>query len=222
MDKNVRISKEEREKLVRGEQPDFPKYTSQLLNLANQNAQSTRPRVVGKVNDMIDEFEKEYPNGTYEDWVVFYEQEYDGNERIDQGAEKLYLMIQKMKEALETIDKEMAHRYIEELVLYKSYMDNDIVEVCLKKLSSVYNTEYEIAHKQQVDGFISGHPIRIVSLRDATDTESSRKNNYSTVYYTINKSNDSIEIDSHELSESLGVSVTGNGLSKRLDEYAIE
>jgi hypothetical protein len=34
---------------------DFPKYTTQLLNLANQNAQGTRPRVVGQVSELVGE-----------------------------------------------------------------------------------------------------------------------------------------------------------------------
>jgi hypothetical protein len=33
--------------------PEFPKYTTQLINLANKNAQGTRPRVVGKVTELI-------------------------------------------------------------------------------------------------------------------------------------------------------------------------
>ncbi len=31
-----------------GATPAFPRYTTQLINLANQNAQGTRPKVVGQ------------------------------------------------------------------------------------------------------------------------------------------------------------------------------
>ena len=34
----------------------FPKYTTQLMNLANQNAQGTRPSVVGQMSELIQEF----------------------------------------------------------------------------------------------------------------------------------------------------------------------
>lgn len=34
----------------------FPKYTSQLINWANQNAQGTRPRVVGQMSELFPEF----------------------------------------------------------------------------------------------------------------------------------------------------------------------
>ena len=34
---------------VVGSTPEFPKYTTQIMNLANQNAQGTRPRVAGQM-----------------------------------------------------------------------------------------------------------------------------------------------------------------------------
>jgi hypothetical protein len=39
----ITISNEELRAILSGEPPEFPKYTRQLINLANQNAQGTRP-----------------------------------------------------------------------------------------------------------------------------------------------------------------------------------
>jgi hypothetical protein len=33
--------------------PSFPKYTTKLMNLANQNAQGTRPQIVGQMSELI-------------------------------------------------------------------------------------------------------------------------------------------------------------------------
>ena len=41
---------------VVGKIAEFPKYTTQLINLANQNAGGTRPRVVGQMSELIKEF----------------------------------------------------------------------------------------------------------------------------------------------------------------------
>ena len=51
----MRIKNEELVRELVGEIKDFPRYTTQLLNLANQNAQGTRPRVVGRlwVEDLV-------------------------------------------------------------------------------------------------------------------------------------------------------------------------
>jgi len=60
MSKKVKIKYDEIKDTEIGEVPNFPKYTTQLLNLANQNSQGTRPRVVGKMTDLIQEFEGGY------------------------------------------------------------------------------------------------------------------------------------------------------------------
>lgn len=44
----IKIKNEELIRDLIGEIKDFPRYTTQLMNLANQNAQGTRPRVVGQ------------------------------------------------------------------------------------------------------------------------------------------------------------------------------
>ena len=43
----VKLTFEEIKKYLNAPIYDFPKYSTQLLNLANQNAQATRPKVVG-------------------------------------------------------------------------------------------------------------------------------------------------------------------------------
>ena len=53
---------------VVGKVVEFPKYTTQIINLANQNAQGTRPKVVGQMSELI----KQFPEQSYEDWVRWY------------------------------------------------------------------------------------------------------------------------------------------------------
>ena len=53
-----KLKNEEIVKELVGEQIHFPKYTTQIINLANQNAQGTRPRVVGQMSELIKQFTK--------------------------------------------------------------------------------------------------------------------------------------------------------------------
>lgn len=46
----------------------FPKYTSQLINWANQNAQGTRPVVVGQMSELFPEFMSSGEEITIENW----------------------------------------------------------------------------------------------------------------------------------------------------------
>ena len=50
----------------------FPKYTSQLINWANQNAQGTRPRVVGQMSELFPEFVNSTHHVAIEYWKRFY------------------------------------------------------------------------------------------------------------------------------------------------------
>lgn len=47
---------------------EFPKYTSQLINWANQNAQGTRPVVVGQMSELFPEFVTSGEEVTIENW----------------------------------------------------------------------------------------------------------------------------------------------------------
>ncbi|MGM0545952.1 MAG: MjaI family restriction endonuclease [Bacteroidota bacterium] len=53
-----KIKNSDLKKATVSDAPEFPKYTTQLLNLANQNSQATRPRNVGQMTDLIKEFER--------------------------------------------------------------------------------------------------------------------------------------------------------------------
>ena len=51
------ISNGEVENLSNAPSYTFPKYTTQIINLVNGNAQGTRPDVVGQMSDLIQEFD---------------------------------------------------------------------------------------------------------------------------------------------------------------------
>ena len=48
----IKLNFEKKIKNITGETKTFPKYTTQIINLANQNAQGTRPQVVGKMSNL--------------------------------------------------------------------------------------------------------------------------------------------------------------------------
>jgi hypothetical protein len=50
----------------------FPKYTTQIINLANQNVQGTRPKVVGQMSELIHEI----PEKTFKTWMSWYLENY--------------------------------------------------------------------------------------------------------------------------------------------------
>jgi len=208
-DDEFRISEEERERLVAEEVEEFPiefpKYTTQLLNPANRFAQSTRDDVVGNMNELSKEFREKHPEGTFEDWVNFYFEEYDGEKRIKDATEKMYPMVEKMKEAFEQVDREMTQDFVRDLVLFKTYEGFDIQEVILRKLGDKFDAATRRAtaeeEREGIDGYIGDQPVQVKpetykdNLQDDIGVP--------IVYYDENKSNKAMTVDISELIESM-------------------
>ena len=67
------ISNEELRELNDITNPDFPKYTSQLINWANQNAHGTRPKIVGQLSELFPEYQAnadEIVIGNWREWYL--------------------------------------------------------------------------------------------------------------------------------------------------------
>ncbi len=81
--------------------PEFPKYVTQLLNLANQNSGATGPKNVGHLSELM----KEFPGRSVKEWEEWYVKRYP--RAIDEATEKIWTMINNLKSALNEITKEM-------------------------------------------------------------------------------------------------------------------
>jgi hypothetical protein len=128
MSKKVKITFDEIKNIEIGEVPEFPKYTTQLLNLANQNSQSTRPRVVGQMSELIQEFK----GSTIDDWINWYEEKHpDAREK---ASDKIEGMVHKLSDAIDKIDRNMIEKWVKDLVLYKTFIGLHFQEAIIRKL----------------------------------------------------------------------------------------
>ena len=82
--------------------PEFPKYTSQLINWANQNAQGTRPRIVGQLSDLFPEYQASTYNIDISDWEEWYTEKYP--DAIEEATDKIFNQVENLKEAINLID----------------------------------------------------------------------------------------------------------------------
>ena len=65
------------------ESPEFPKYATHILNLANQNAQATKSKIVGQMSELI----KEFTGKTIDEWQEWYLKRYPG--AMDKAIKKI-------------------------------------------------------------------------------------------------------------------------------------
>jgi hypothetical protein len=88
----LKLSAEQIRNILEVEPPDFPKYTTQLLNLANQNAQGTRPSVVGQLSDLIQQFKGK----DLEEWELWYLEKHP--DAIQKATERILLMLKNLRD----------------------------------------------------------------------------------------------------------------------------
>lgn len=154
-----KLKNEEIVKELVGEQTHFPKYTTQIINLANQNAQGTRPRVVGQMSELI----KQFPKGDYEDWRNWYSERMP--HAVDHATEKISLMIRNLAGAFSLIDKEMVRAWVEDLVITKTFVGFCFQESILKTISKRKGVNYRNSTPEEeskgIDGYIGEVPVSI-------------------------------------------------------------
>jgi len=162
---------------------EFPKYVTQIINLANQNAQGTRPKVVGQLSELINNPSEK----TYKEWKSYYLKHY--KDRLDIATERIWNMVQNFKKSIETIDKEMVRNWVYDLVINKTAEGLIIQEFILKYLSKKFNKSYRLATAEEesigIDGYIGNIPIQIKPQSYKTKTNvKNEKINIFTVFYS--------------------------------------
>lgn len=153
------ISDREIRKLLEIDEFDFPRYTTQIINLASQNAQATRPRVVGQMSELI----KEFPGRAYEDWQKWYLEHYP--DAIKSAATKIKDMIGKLKSAMDKIDDELIDLWVRDLVLVKTFTGMRFHEAILRRVSEHFGKSYRKSTPEEesrgIDGYIGDKPVSI-------------------------------------------------------------
>lgn len=157
--KTIKIFNNDILNLLDTEASSFPKYATQILNLANQNAQGTRPAVVGQMSDLIQEFK----GNKIKDWEEWYLEKHP--EAITTAAKKIFEMVTNFKDVMSQIDREMVERWVKDLVIIKTFVGLKFQEAILKSVAQFFKTTYRLSEPAEeaagIDGFIGDKPVSI-------------------------------------------------------------
>lgn len=158
---------------VTGEVKKFPKYTTQLMNIANQNAQGTRPVVVGQLSDLIHQI----PKKSYNAWREWYLTNHP--DAIQKATNKIKPMIDNFRDVLKKIDEEMIYDWVEDLVITKTAEGLIIQEKVLQYIGAQRNEKWRVATSEEessnIDGFIGGQPVQIKPITYKSKKSSTRE-----------------------------------------------
>lgn len=189
----IKVLNHDIERLSNASQYEFPKYATQFINLINGNAGGTRPKVVGQMSDLIQEF-----NGkTLEEWINWYSQKYP--HAIEEATEKVYVMYLTMKDAFNAINREMIELWVKDLVYNKTYCGLKFQGAILQQLANMYNKPWRTANREEeamgIDGVIGDVAIQIKSSTYKVEKHLSEVITVPIVYYEKKKDGIVIEYD---------------------------
>lgn len=142
---------------------NLPKYTSQLINLANQNAQGTRPKIVGQMSELFSEFTASEKDITVENWRKWYTERYPNT--FEEATNRIYAQIQNLENAIPLINREMVRQWVEELIINKTFNGLYVQKAILAFLAEQKGTTYRLATPEEesvgVDGYVGSVPYSI-------------------------------------------------------------
>ena len=126
----VKILNADIQETISGVKIEFPKYTTQVMNLANSNAQATRPKNVGQLSDLIQEFK----GNKISEWRTFYTEKYPN--AIKEAAKKVHDMCV-TRGMDKNITPTLAEMWVDDLIITKTFIGLKFQEAILSKISKV-------------------------------------------------------------------------------------
>lgn len=175
----------------------FPKYTSQLINWANQNAQGTRPVVVGQMSELFPEFMASGEEINIENWQTWYTERYP--DAFKKATDKIYAQVQNLREAIQLIDYEMVENWVEDLVIAKTFNGLYVQKAILASLAERKRTTYRLATPDEesvgIDGYVGDVPYSIKSDTYKTMGRLSETIDVKMIYYTKTKTGLKVEVE---------------------------
>jgi len=188
-----KIKTKELQEIVAGQTIEFPKYSTQIINLANQNSQGTRPNVVGQLSDLIQEFD----GRTHEEWERWYLEKMP--DAIESSVDKIFPMIEKLKDVIQYIDKKLIKKWVKDLVITKTFMGLRFQEAILKKIADRDNIPYRLATPEEesngIDGFIGKQAVSIKPSTYKAMKNLSESIDIPIIFYEKKKDGISVEYD---------------------------
>ena len=189
----IKIPNAEVQYLLVEKEVSFPRYTTQIMNLANSNAQGTRPKIVGQMSDLIQEFE----GNSFKEWEVWYQQRYP--DAIENATDKIFEMVEQFKKAIQLIDRDLIHEWVEDLVINKTFSGLNFQEAILRKVAESKKTAYRLSTKEEeskgIDGYINSIPVSIKPITYQAKSQLSEMISVNMIFYDKKKDGIVIEFD---------------------------
>lgn len=175
----------------------FPKYTSQLINWANQNAQGTRPVVVGQMSELFPEFIDSGAEKTIEGWKKWYIERYP--DAFEKATDKIWSQVINLQNAIKLIDRDMVKNWVKELIIHKTFNGLYVQKAILSSLAEKKGLAFRLAKPDEeskgIDGFVGDVPYSVKPETYKTMGRLSETIDVKIIYYVKTKTGLKIEVE---------------------------
>jgi len=108
-------------------------------------------------------------------------------------------MVDKLKDAIKEIDREMIETWVKDLVLYKTFIGLRFQEAILMKVADIKKMDYRLATKEEesqgIDGYIGYNPVSIKPHTYRSKGSLAEEITVHMIYYEKKKGGITIEFD---------------------------
>jgi hypothetical protein len=149
--------------VIARQRQSWPRYATQLMNLAAQNVQAFRPAHLGELVKAFQDMRGSGIPGTLQNWEQYYNTHY-GVERLVVAGRKIHTMLQKM--GIQWITEDMCVDYTKEAVYNKTHMGCAGQEMAVEVVASYYKLPIRWPTPQEdsamgIDAWIGGVPVQV-------------------------------------------------------------
>lgn len=176
---------------------EFPKYSTQIMNLANGNAQGTRPVVVGQLSDLFPEFLEETDDVSVDSWKEWYFKRYPN--AVENATQKILEQVENLKKVMPLIEEELVRMWVVDLIINKTYNGLYVQKAILAELARRKNTSYRLATPDEeskgIDGYVGDEPYQIKPITHKIKGQLHEQIDAKIIYYEKTKTGLKVEID---------------------------
>ena len=164
-------------------------YIGSVINLGNSFSQATRPKNVGQMSDLIQEYRESTSFPSQDGWKSFYDEK-QGLDKIDVAADKIWEYVQRIKKNLDELNRDDVYNWTKDLIVNKTFSG---LQVQLDILEMVSETgEYRLATPDEeskgIDGVVDGRFVSIKPNSYKSKREAGQENiEYDIIYYKNTK-----------------------------------
>ena len=161
-------------------------YIGSVINLGNSFSQATRPKNVGQLSDMIQEFRDLDCDHSVNQWEEYYDQT-QGKDKIQEASLKIWEYVQRIKNNLEELTEEDVYNWTKDLIIDKTFSGLQ-VQLDVLKLAAE-GKPFRLAKPEEeskgIDGYIGDEPVSIKPKSYKKTIESGKESiPYRIIYYT--------------------------------------